>query len=84
MVFTATGDESINCRQFEIVKSFTEAHVHAKDLPLNEIGPSYDLTFRRDKIASLDLFKTACRQPKLENVDKKKWRKNMYTDEWGQ
>lgn len=84
MVFTATGDDTINCRSFEILRSFTETTIHSKDLALNEIGPTFDLTMRRDKLAAPELYKAACRQPKTENPEKKKFRKNMYTDEWGQ
>lgn len=84
MIFTSVGDSKINCRQFEITKAFTENETHAKNLPLNEIGPSYDLSFRRDRIAAADHYKAACRQPRIENPDKKKFRKNQYTDEWGQ
>jgi len=42
------------------------------------------LRFRRDKIASSDLFKTACKQPKVSNADKKKFDKNKFTTELGE
>ena len=51
MIFTADGENKINCRQFEIQKTFNEDDVKLRNLPLNEIGPCYDLTFRRDRIA---------------------------------
>ena len=51
---------------------------------MTEIGPRYTLTWRRDKIASADLYKEACKQPKVTNVEKKKAEKNMFTDEFGQ
>jgi len=84
MVFTAIGETKISCKQFEITKPITEADAKMKKLPLNEIGPRYDLTFRRDQIATADHFKEACKKPKVENPDKKRFRKNMYTDEFGQ
>jgi bisphosphoglycerate-dependent phosphoglycerate mutase len=49
-----------------------------------EIGPSFDLSFRRDKIAASDLYKVACRQPKSESAEHKRLNKNVYTDEFGQ
>ena len=61
MVFTSVGETIINCRQFEITKTFTETDTNNKSLPLSEIGPSYDLSFRRDRTAASDLFKAACR-----------------------
>lgn len=33
-------------------------------IELEEIGPRADLVCRRDKLASEDLFKQACRKPK--------------------
>lgn len=39
---------------------------------MNEIGPAFDLTFRRDRIADGEQYKQACKQPKVENPDKKK------------
>jgi len=61
MVFTSVGETIINCRQFEITKTFTETDTNNKSLPLSEIGPSYDLSFRRDRAGASDLFKAACR-----------------------
>ena len=51
---------------------------------MNEIGPRFDLSFRRDRIAAADLFKAACKKPKLVNPETKQMKKNMYTDEFGQ
>mmetsp|Transcript_17008 Transcript_17008/g.26242 ORF Transcript_17008/g.26242 Transcript_17008/m.26242 type:complete len:88 (+) Transcript_17008:814-1077(+) len=42
------------------------------------------MNFRRDQIAPAELYKMACRQPRLENPEKKRFRKNMFTDEFGQ
>lgn len=50
---------------------------------MKEVGPRFDLIMRRNKIASADLFKTACKKPKLINVDLKKAHKNVYTTDIG-
>ena len=39
---------------------------------------------RRNQIASLDLYKAACKKPKIANVEKKKARKNVFTNEIGE
>lgn len=38
-------------------------------IELEEIGPSADLVLRRSKLASSDLFKTACRTPAQAKVN---------------
>lgn len=76
LIVTANGSNTINCKQFEIVKSINEDDIKGRKLPLNEIGPSFDLTFRRDRISDTEQFKSACKQPKVENIDKKRFRKN--------
>lgn len=83
---TSLNDSQISFRQYEINvgKQINETDVNNQSLTFNEVGPHFNLTFRRNKIADSELFKNACKQPKLENKDKKKARKNMYTDEFGQ
>lgn len=83
---TSLNDTQISFRQYEINvgKQINETDVNNESLTFNEVGPHFNLTFRRHKIADADLYKNACKQPKLENKDKKKARKNMYTDEFGQ
>jgi len=53
-------------------------------LSMNETGPRFDMQIRRDKIADSDLYKAACKQPKLVSSETKKLKKNMFTDEFGQ
>ena len=82
MVFTTVGDKKINCRHYEVgvKKDITETEVKNQSMNLNEIGPRFDLTFRRDQIASSDLYKNACKQPKVENPEKKKHARNTFTN----
>jgi len=47
---------------------------------LEEIGPSMDFVLRRTKLASADLFKSACKQPKELKVKKVK---NVSKDVFG-
>ena len=42
------------------------------------------MVLRRDKQANHDLFKEACRKPKIRNVDKKKADKNKFTTALGE
>ena len=58
-------------RHYEI-PLVSEAHVLKKDIEFNEIGPHFDMTMRRSQMSSMDLFKTACKKPKMVNMDKKR------------
>ena len=86
LTFTATSDTKLEVRHYEINpgSKINETEVKQKTLKFNEIGPHFDLTLRREKLASTDLFKTACKQPKLEKPETKRNKKNLYTDELGQ
>lgn len=86
IVFTSINDTVINVKQFEVNqdKPINETDVKNRTLALREIGPRFDLSFRRDKIASHELYKTACKVPRTQNPEKKKQRKNLFTDELGQ
>ena len=75
IVFTSVGDTKILFRQYE-AKDVNETDVKPKKVYLVEVGPHFDLTLRRDQIASSDLYKNAMRQPKVENPEIKKYKKN--------
>lgn len=85
MVFTTTSETLINFKQYEVNggKQINITDVSNQTLDMKEIGPRFTLSFRRDQIASADLYKEACKQPK-DDPTKAKIKKNMYTDEFGQ
>lgn len=84
MVFTSRGEkEPIEVRHLE-VDDISEATVQMKTMPFREIGPSFDLFLRREKLGSTDLFKEACRQPNLKSYDKKRADKNKFTNVMGE
>ena len=62
----------------------TEHLAKRNAVPFREVGPYFKMRFRRDKMASIDLFKEACRQPKVLNVDRKKADKNKFTSALGE
>lgn len=86
MTFTSISDSKIVCRHYEVNpgNKINETDVQYQKLVFNEIGPHFDLSMRRDKIASNDLFKEACKQPNIEKAETKRIKKNMWTDEFGQ
>lgn len=84
LVFTSVDDTTIQVRHFEVSSKITEAGITAGQVDLREVGPHFDLKLRRHVIASGDLYKAACRKPKVANVEKKKAKKNMFTNELGE
>ena len=85
LVFTSLDDNRIKCRHYELnpQSKINETDVKNKTLKLNELGPRFDLCFRRDRIADPDLYKAACKQPKAQSAETARNKKNMYTDEFG-
>lgn len=53
-------------------------------MPFREVGPSFNMFLRRNKMASTDLFKEACRTPKVRNPQTKKADKNKFTTALGE
>ena len=86
LLFTSTTEHTILCRHYEVNrgKKVNETDVKNKSFKFNEIGPHFDLTIRRDKIGAADLWKNACKHPKLMSAATKRLRKNVSTDEFGQ
>ena len=80
LVFTSVDDTTIQVRHYEVPK-ITE---NAVGVEFKEIGPHFDFKLRRNQIASGDLYKLACKKPKIANVEKKKARKNVFTTELGE
>jgi ribosome production factor 2 len=83
MIFTSVNDTKIQVRHYEM-KNINETDVKKQSLDMSEIGPSFDLSFRRDKIAASELYKAACKQPKAQSAETKRLNKNVFTDEFGQ
>lgn len=65
-------------------EEITEAAANKDAVGFHEIGPSFNMRVRREKMASQDLFKEACRKPKITNMEKKKSNKNKYTNILGE
>lgn len=76
--FTCTEDVTILMRSYKI--QLKKSGERTPRIELVEIGPSADFTVRRTKIASEDLFKQACKQPK---VVKSAAKKNITIDTLG-
>mmetsp|Transcript_1984 Transcript_1984/g.3484 ORF Transcript_1984/g.3484 Transcript_1984/m.3484 type:complete len:156 (+) Transcript_1984:486-953(+) len=74
LVVTSLNETKITVRHYEVNvgKQINETDVKNRSLSFNEIGPRFDLAFRRDKIATFDDYKNACKQPKVENPEKKR------------
>ena len=84
MLFTARGEtDPIQFRQLECT-DINETTVAMKTVPFREIGPSFDMKLRRDKLAGFDLYKEACKKPKIRNPEKKRQDKNKFTTKLGE
>lgn len=83
IVITCRGENLIEFRHLE-TSNISEATVAKETVPFREVGPCFDLILKRDKIATSDLFKEACRTPKVRNIEKKRSDKNKYTTALGE
>jgi len=80
IVFSVATDRTVKIRSYQIDVDFNENN--CKDIKdLKEIGPSLDLKIRRIALASQELYKLACKQPKEIN---KKPEKNVSTNILGE
>ncbi|XP_011703438.1 PREDICTED: ribosome production factor 2 homolog [Wasmannia auropunctata] len=75
--FTAV-ENKILLRSYRIL--LKKSNMRTPRIELEEIGPRADLVCRRNKFASEDLFKRACKKPKAL---KAKTKKNISTDTFG-
>ena len=78
MVFTSLSDSVITFKQFEVNsgKAVNVTDVKNQTLGMEEVGPRFTLGWRRDKLAADDLYKEACKKPKIRNVEMHKAKKN--------
>lgn len=84
LVFTCKDAASpIEVKHLE-VREVSEPLAKKNAVPFREVGPSFSIRCRRDKMAGADNFKEACRKPKTANVDRKKANKNKTTNELGE
>jgi len=85
MVFTSISETVITFRQYEVNpgKQVNVTDVKNQTLEMKEVGPSFNLNWRRCKIADSDLYKEACKKPKIRNPEMHKARKNTFTDGFG-
>ena len=70
VVFSVATDKKIKIRCYET--SEIDENKVKNTLRLSEIGPSLDLAIRRVKLASQELYKLACKQPKETSKYKSK------------
>lgn len=74
VIYLIAHEEKILFRSYRI--GYQKSGLQTPRVELEEIGPHFDLTLRRQRLASKDLFKKACFQPfslkpnKVKNVQK--------------
>ena len=83
-MFTCRGEKDpIEFRHLEC-EDITEATVQMRTVPFREVGPSFSMKLRREKMAGHELFKEACKKPMVRNPDKKREGKNKFTTALGE
>lgn len=78
LMFTADSENKVYMRSYRVIMK--KSATNTPRVELEEIGPSADFRLRRTKLASADLFKLACKQPKQLKIHKKK---NISRDVFG-
>ncbi|EFN83102.1 Brix domain-containing protein 1 [Harpegnathos saltator] len=79
LCFTAC-EHRICINSFRILLKKSDSDSTTPKIDVEEIGPRVDLVCRRNKFASEDLFKQACKMPKAVKIKKKK---NISEDKLG-
>jgi len=69
-IISAGDNKLIKFRSYQVEK--VDPYLVEKGLSLKEVGPSLDLKVRRIKLASSELYKLACKQPKVLRTHKAK------------
>jgi len=83
MTFTSVAEDRIDVKTFE-AKQITETLVLKNEVQIVEVGPSFTLTHRRNKISPYDDFKAACKKPAVVKAETKKLKKNVFTNALGE
>jgi len=85
IVFTCKAEnDAIQMKHLQVEHPVDEGKVKSGELTFEEVGPSFEMKMRREKIAGTDAFKEACRKPKTRNIEKKKQDKHKFTNVWGE
>ena len=84
IVFTCKGvTKPIEINHLEC-NHVNESLAKKNAVPFKEIGPKLSLRLRRDKMATVELYKEACRKTKILNPERKRANKNKFTNEIGE
>lgn len=78
LIFTADSENKVYMRSYRIIMK--KSATNTPRVELEEIGPSVDFKLRRTKLASADLYKLSCKQPKQLRIHKTK---NISRDPFG-
>eukprot|EP00002_Diphylleia_rotans_P004651 TRINITY_DN13531_c0_g1_i1.p1 TRINITY_DN13531_c0_g1~~TRINITY_DN13531_c0_g1_i1.p1 ORF type:complete len:333 (-),score=82.15 TRINITY_DN13531_c0_g1_i1:153-1151(-) len=70
IVVTALPDGTVAFRSYRVI--FNRSGLRIPRVELDEVGPSFDMTLRRNKFAEAQLYKEACKIPKAAKKTKEK------------
>ena len=82
LAFTAVDNSRVEVRHLE-VSDIAPQRATTGELPMREIGPSFDLVFRRKYFAADEVWKEATKRPKAKTATLNK-KRNIYTDPLGE
>ncbi|KAK7108841.1 ribosome production factor 2 homolog [Littorina saxatilis] len=80
VISLTAADGKIYLRNYKVQMKREAGSLGPPRVELENMGPSLDLVMRRTKLASDDLFKTSCKQPREAKI---KMRKNISRDAFG-